>query len=244
MKIKSLLILFLLTVCCVGNLFAQEENTQCEFFDKYKNSVSVDFINENLTNVLSYFNKQFDCEFINDKDINISPITEKFDNSSVVWVFYDILQKYNLAIVIKEKLDAKTNQKSNYIFISTKEKILSEINYSKKKYFSDKTLESDTLHTQFVKLNRLSLSRGVIDSGFFDGIIYKYPEEPKIIPLVEKLLSSRGVLEIDRRSHTFIIIDTKERLDIISKQIKLWDNSGISSEEILKDFESNNKEQK
>jgi type II secretory pathway component GspD/PulD (secretin) len=243
MKNLKLIWLVLFACLCAGSVLAQEKLNQCENFGSKKSAekkITFNVVNEDFKNVLNFLTEQFGCKFLVDKSVKFSTVTENFKDYSLEFVLFTLIEKQNLGMMIKEGTDAKSNNKSKFIFISTKEKILREIECSIKDCFSGKTLESDALYTEFIRLNNFPVDRP------YYYYCYATPEQIKnfppikIIQLVKKLLSPKGILETDSRTNSLIITDTKERVMSIRKQVKKWDNSGIPIEEILKDFESKN----
>jgi type II secretory pathway component GspD/PulD (secretin) len=245
MERKALLISMLLTIFCVGSVLAQEQSKkveeQCESFESesFKKNITFTFNNADGNKALKLFADNLGCDIVVDKDVKFSPLTIEFKDKRLSWALYDLLRMQNLGMAIKEKIDTKTNPKSKYLFISTKEKISTETscltNFTKTCY-PEIEICSASRCTIFITLNYLP----VCDPCVFGCGYYKVTPLPpkKIVKLVGKFLSQGALIETDERSNSLIITDTRERIDFIRKQMAEWDKPNRTIDKILKDFES------
>jgi hypothetical protein len=91
------------------------------------------------------------------------------------------------------------------------------------------------LYTEFVELKNLYLkTRPLVCWGSAPkDMLAEYESSDKLFLLLRKMLSPRGAIEHDDRKGILIITDEKGKINIISKFVKLLDESGFTLEEIV-----------
>ena len=235
---KKLSLLFLLIAClCAGNVFAQKNSNQCENYgneDFYGEDINLNLVNAELKDILNLITEKFGCNFIVDKSAKVDSIT--VEAKDVPWnILLDaILKSQDLSWMLKEGTELKTNKKSKLILISTVEKILRESECSIIDCLSDEEIANpNPLYTEFIKLKYISVSHHFA-CCFGDC---QFPPT-KLEILVKKLISQRGSIEIDSRTNSLIIADTKERIASIRKQVEKWDKPENDLDKIIKSFEN------
>jgi type II secretory pathway component GspD/PulD (secretin) len=93
-----------------------------------------------------------------------------------------------------------------------------------------KTTDSEKLVTEFIKLENVpSCPNGTYEKG---GQIKSVCEDYvigylKLINFIKLQLSRRGTIELDKRSNTLIITETKKNLTVIKDLITVYDYSDI-----------------
>lgn len=230
MKNLKIVWLILLTICCVGSIFAQSQPKPPEFCKLYNDkdfkgeAVDYDVTRAKLTNILGYLNETLGCVFV--ADIEISEELEKEDVNikakGLPWneSLKIILQNKGLAIQVYD----------SFLRVRKDENNLEGIKY--RSIIADQ----ETLYTEYINLKRLS----VVDSSYLcrfgDGV--GNPCSSKLKRIVKSLLSRKGSVEIDIRKNVLIITDAKENAVYLIKKIKAWDNSNLTIDEIAKCFES------
>lgn len=112
--------------------------------------------------------------------------------------------------------------------------------------FSQESLtKNEKLITEFIKLEKVpSCPKGTYEKGgqiksVCGDYVVGYL---KLINFIKPQLSQRGVIEIDKRSNTLIITDTKQNIKVIKDLITAYDYSDIYK--ISKDEFNNYKESK
>lgn len=99
-------------------------------------------------------------------------------------------------------------------------------------------VEQLPLYTEFIKLNYLNADRPYYENCFLNSEESEKLPSPQIIKLVKKLLSARGIVEIDSRSNSLIITDTKSQINLMLKKLKEWDKPDVNLNEVIKNFEN------
>ncbi len=219
MKKQLLITLFLLTLFCAAPVFAQENSTDTEKQvreEQYKAFCKTDFVGEpislNLVNadikdVLSYITEQYGFKFTLDDSIGRVVSSVNFDNLPWNVVLGEILESKDLGIQCKGQV----------FFITTREKILKE----GRCVFIDKPQSASTVYTEFIKLKKLP----------------NCPNKNKCVLAFERLttvitrrLSKRGQVEIDESSKTLILTDERDNLSALKSLVETLDNEEFYNE--------------
>lgn len=223
------LTLVLITIFCAGSLFSQETSNKpinsCENYGKKGfegEAINLNLANKDLKDILNLISEKSGCSFVVDKSVGKVELTENIDRVPWNIALDAILRSQDLIIDVKEK----TLQVKKYEWWQS---------HSERR---EKDVDSVPLYTEFIKLKRLLSGTSPPACNYGSDIKEQYTGLSQVI---DKMLSRRGAVETDSKSDSLIITDTKERVSLILKQIKDWDNSDLTLEEIIKDFESKNK---
>lgn len=232
MKKLRLVWLVLLTIFCVGSVFAQQTSnksaTPCENYGKKGfegEAINLNLVNAELKELLNFINEKNGCNFVVDKLVGKIDLTVNIDR--VPWnIALD-------AILRSQDLGRQIIGKS--LIRIAKVSSLSENGFEIPLNNTDK---SEPLYTEFIKLNRFQSGTVPPACNYGNNIKEKHTGLSQVI---NKMLSRRGAVEADSRSNSLIITDTREKIDEIVKKVREWDNSNLTLEEIIKDFGSKNK---
>jgi type II secretory pathway component GspD/PulD (secretin) len=247
MKKQIIISLFMLTVFGIGSAFAQEKSANkekladkireinaelrsstekpCEAFGKYDfegTRVSFTLVDAELNDFLVLANP-FGCNFVIDEKVEKARTkieSVKVDNVPWNLAVQSVLQSLDLAIEIED---------SNF-------RIVESSNNRERQVVAGSVFANVSLYTGFVRLEYLALEKPYWSNCFpKTGKVgaNKYTDLQKFLNLLKKLLSSRGVIEIDGRSNTLIITDEEDRVKKVSEFVKLLDESGFTLEEIV-----------
>lgn len=237
---KILTFLFLLTVFCALPLFAQEKSAneekltaklneiktelfsynedQCEAFGKYDfegTPVSFELVDADIQDVLNFANP-FGCNFVIDETVKKAHINTKVNDFSWNLALRSVLKSLDLVVKIED---------SNFRIVKSGD--------SYYRSFLKPEPDYKALYTEFVKLNYLVLQ---YDSICFPNKMFgkaKFNDPDKFLNFLRKMVSSRGAIEVDIRKLTIIITDEKDRVKKIAEFVKLLDESGYTTEEIV-----------
>lgn len=241
MKKRVIISLLLVTVFGVVSAFAQERvsnkekladkireikaelipstENQCEAFGKYDfegTAVSFEVVEAELQTILTLANP-FGCRFVIDEKVKNIRVNMKVNAFSWNLALRSALESLDLEVEIED---------SNFRVIKARD------DYSST-FFIKPEPGSKTLFTEFVKLENLAL---IYESICFPNKKFgaaKSKEPDKLLNLLRKLLTTRGEILFDDRSHTIIVIDEKEKVKKITEFVKLLDESGFTLEEIV-----------
>lgn len=212
MKTRLIISLFLLAAFCAVPVFAQEQSViknQCQMLvkeDFVGEKINVHVIDVKLREILDYFTEQFDCEFI---------VTEKIAKIRLTLRSRDIPWNVALKSMLESKnLDLKqvNSDESKTLFRIEKAEDFSEIEDSsdfveENSQLPKKEIANLPLYTETIKVEKLS------PKSFMQLICY-----------IERRISERGKIEVNKYSQTFTITDVFENLDYIKKLVELVDN--------------------
>jgi type IV pilus assembly protein PilQ len=201
MRLNKLITIFFLLACLGISVYAQtnsaQKTNQCRYgeTDFAGENISFGVTEVDIREVMTYITEQFGCDFVIDDSIKEVPITMNLTN--VPW---------NLAleaIVVSQGLTIRVaNTSSGKTILRLRDK-KEDANYG---VCSSPKLDSLPLFTEFVQLNNIPEKDR---ESYFNGL--------KII--MARPLSRRGTIEIDDKSNTLIVTDTKENVEAVKQLI-------------------------
>jgi type II secretory pathway component GspD/PulD (secretin) len=226
---KKLSFIFALIICSAISTFAQntdsKKTSQCKYGEKdfVGEAIDLSLVNADIRDFLSFITQQYGCAFVIDKSVKEIPTTVNLHDIPWNVALDEILKSYGLDKMNKKSRNALTQIEKPYIYIATKEKILSEIEWWKNCYKEEISLDKQSLYTEFIKLSKIPKEKKE-----------KYAEN--IITICKRRLSRRGAIEFETNSATIVVIDVKENIEAIKQLVKLL--------EILDNGEIENKDKK
>ena len=213
MKKQLISILFLLAAMFAAPVFAQEEEAKPEKKqigeEQYKTAckegfvgepVSLNVINADIRDILSYITKQYGYDFVVDASVGRKVTSVNFDNIPWNVALNNILEPEDLVMECGDRVF--------HINLQLKKNVATPEN----------ELEASPLYTIFIKLNKLPTC------GKKSKCAQKTLALNRLKSSVAERLSKKGQVEVDEPSKTLIVTDSRGNLNALVKLVETLDN--------------------
>lgn len=194
MKMNVLSVLILLICLCAGNIFAQKTSNQCENYgnkDFYGEDINLNLVNAELKDILNLITEKFGCNFVVDKSVGKIDVAVKIERVPWNIALDAILRSQDLSIEINRSFFRVKKYEDTF-------RGCGEVNL---------ITESTPLYTEFVKVELPSKKK------------LNYLKD--LQKLLSRYLTQRGQIEIDEKTNTLIVTETRKNLDKIIHYIRL-----------------------
>jgi len=221
MKKSVLIFVFIFSIVCVffiSHLSAQEQ----ELSDPPEPTISMDFQNASIKDVLKVLSMQSGMNFIASEAVADRTVTLYFDKVPLNQVMDKIFKANNLSY----ELDDKAN-----IFVvkdwgKMEAETITRVFYLKHASVSSSSIKEEELNTissSGTSNSTTSSSSSSSSSSSTSGGKWKKEEEAGITYSVKKLLSASGSMIEDFRTNSLIVTDSPARMAVIAQVITSLD---------------------
>ncbi len=203
--------------------------------------INLNVVNADIRDILSYITDQYGINFVIDKSVKDVPVTVKVNEVPWNVALDSVLRSQALAVQVNGSILRVAESAT----LAGEQSVLLKVR--------DGQLDNSPLYTEFIRLNYAraegtlndvagsanDLSAGTATSS--TATVYSDPNtilngskqsgsagftsgtNDGILGIIQKRLSRRGSIEVDKRSNTLIVTDVRENLDAVKQLVAYLD---------------------
>lgn len=203
--------------------------------------INLNVVNADIRDILSYITDQYGINFVIDKSVKDVPVTVKVNEVPWNVALDSVLRSQALAVQVNGNILRVAESTT----LANEQSVLVKVR--------DGQLDNSPLYTEFIRLNyaraegRLkdvagsaneltagtsTTPTGVVYGDPFsvlagnkqsDSTGFKSGAEDGILGIIQKRMSRRGSIEVDKRTNTLIVTDVRENLDAVKQLVAYLD---------------------